>query len=120
MPSTVPRKTKLATLAAGLILLLTLQLSAAPAEWTHDDAAHLLRRAGFGGTPEQISRLHAMGKAVAIDYLLDNLTKPPAEPVFAKVEFTDFEIKPPPDDKKVANQQRRQDIQRLRTWWVDR
>jgi len=30
------------------------------ANWSRDDAAHLLRRAGFGGTPVQIDRLFAM------------------------------------------------------------
>ncbi|GMU36014.1 MAG: DUF1800 family protein [Phycisphaerae bacterium] len=38
--------------------------------WTRDDAAHLLRRAGFGGTPEEIDRLHALGKAAAVDRLV--------------------------------------------------
>lgn len=39
--------------------------------WTVEDAAHLLRRAGFGGTPEQIEQLHQMGLKAAVDYLVD-------------------------------------------------
>ena len=41
------------------------------AEWTLDTAAHLLRRAGFGGTLAEISALHAKGPASAVDSLLD-------------------------------------------------
>jgi len=117
-----------ATLAAGLILILTMSLRAAPTkEWSHEDAAHLLRRAGFGGTPEQIDRLHAMGKMAAVDYLLGigpsttGPTKgPTTQPIFAKVELPKFDLTPAPDDKKAANQSRRVDIQRLREWWLDR
>ncbi len=32
----------------------------APADWNDDRAAHLLERAGFGGTPEEVARLAAM------------------------------------------------------------
>jgi uncharacterized protein (DUF1800 family) len=39
--------------------------------WSRDHAAHLLRRAGFGGTPEQIDFLHQMGRRKAVDYLLN-------------------------------------------------
>lgn len=39
--------------------------------WTPACAAHLLRRAGFGGTPAEIAELHALGLDGAIDRLLD-------------------------------------------------
>lgn len=39
--------------------------------WTPEDAAHLLRRAGFGGALEDVDRLHALGKAGAIDAIVD-------------------------------------------------
>lgn len=42
-----------------------------PASWPADDAAHLLRRAGFGGTPEEIAALAARGKEGAVDFLVD-------------------------------------------------
>jgi uncharacterized protein (DUF1800 family) len=41
------------------------------AEWHYDKAAHLLERAGFGGTPEEIARLAAMSPRQAIDALVD-------------------------------------------------
>lgn len=40
-------------------------------DWNYSRAAHLLERAGFGGTPEQINRLVAMGPTAAIQQLLD-------------------------------------------------
>jgi hypothetical protein len=40
-------------------------------DWTYERAAHLLERAGFGGTPQEIARLAAMTPAAAVDYLVD-------------------------------------------------
>jgi len=37
----------------------------------YDDAAHLLRRMGFGGSPKQITALQAMGLSGAVDHLLN-------------------------------------------------
>jgi len=39
--------------------------------WTRDAAAHLLRRAGFGGTPAEIDALFARGHEGAVSYLVD-------------------------------------------------
>ena len=39
--------------------------------WNYSSAAHLLERAGFGGTPEQISLLAAMGPSAAVQQLID-------------------------------------------------
>jgi len=59
------------------------QRGAGPAEWTndvtpipasawsYDFAAHLIERAGFGGTPEEIERLAAMTPQQAVDWLVD-------------------------------------------------
>ena len=41
------------------------------ADWNYDRAAHLLERAGFGGTPEEIARLAAMTPQQAVDALVD-------------------------------------------------
>ncbi|HEV8292486.1 MAG TPA: DUF1800 domain-containing protein [Tepidisphaeraceae bacterium] len=113
--------TRIASLAAGLILLLSLRLSAATDTWSHDDAAHLLRRAGFGGTPEQIDRIHAMGKVAAVEYLLNGPTsKPTTQPVFARIDLPAFEFSKEPDDKKAAQMTKRQDMQRVRAWWLER
>ncbi len=44
--------------------------------WTLIEAAHLLNRAGFGGSPQEIQKLHALGRIQAVDSLLN-----PAEPI---------------------------------------
>src|SRR5437763_9581282 len=41
------------------------------ADWTTARAAHLLERAGFGGTPEDVARLAAMTPQQAVDSLVD-------------------------------------------------
>src|SRR4029453_12560028 len=41
------------------------------ADWNYERAAHLLERAGFGGTPEDIGRLAAMTPRQAVDSLVD-------------------------------------------------
>ncbi|HXG63471.1 MAG TPA: DUF1800 domain-containing protein [Blastocatellia bacterium] len=38
---------------------------------TADDAAHLLRRMGFGGAPEEVDDLVARGREGAVDYLIN-------------------------------------------------
>ena len=43
----------------------------AAAEWNAGRATHLLERAGFGGTPEDIARLAAMTPQRAVDWLVD-------------------------------------------------
>jgi hypothetical protein len=40
-------------------------------DWTYERAAHLLERAGFGGTPEEIERLASMTPQQAVDLLVD-------------------------------------------------
>ena len=41
-----------------------------PADWSYDNAAHLLERAGFGGTPEEIAALAKMTPAKAVARLV--------------------------------------------------
>ncbi len=43
----------------------------ASSDWNYARAAHLLERAGFGGTPDEIARLAAMTPREAVDYLVD-------------------------------------------------
>lgn len=40
-------------------------------DWNSQRAAHLLERAGFGGTPEEVEKLAKMTPAQAVDYLVD-------------------------------------------------
>ena len=51
--------------------------------WDIDNAAHLLRRAGFGGSMAQVQQLYGLGQEGAIAYLLDyeNIPDPAAQNV---------------------------------------
>jgi hypothetical protein len=51
-------------------------------DWTYERAAHLLDRAGFGGTPEEIQRLASMTPQQAVDSLVDydRIDNPAARP----------------------------------------
>ena len=40
-------------------------------DWTFDRAAHLIERAGFGATPEEIGQLAALTPQQAVDHLVD-------------------------------------------------
>ncbi len=46
--------------------------------WTIFEAAHLLNRAGFGGSPSEIKAFHALGRLKAVDSLVA-----PTEPIDA-------------------------------------
>ncbi len=41
------------------------------ASLSYDEAAHLLRRAGFGGTPDEIDDLSSRGREGAVDFLIN-------------------------------------------------
>jgi uncharacterized protein (DUF1800 family) len=46
-------------------------LPKATGNWTKSEARHLLNRAGFGGSPDEIGRFYAMGREKAVDFLLN-------------------------------------------------
>lgn len=114
--------------AWGLLLLLSWAGVATGAEWSRDDAAHLLRRAGFSGTPHQVDALHAYGQRAAVEYFLTGQAPAGREPVFAPVTFEPFKPTVVPDDgKKDRREQQqalvrqgRQDLFRYRAYWADR
>jgi hypothetical protein len=64
-----------------------------PEEWSVELAAHLLERAGFGGTPEEIAALHALGPREAVRRLVryQEVTDVELEP------FVESGIFPAPD-----------------------
>ena len=43
----------------------------ANSDWNSRAAAHLLERAGFGGTPEEVAKLASMGPQAAVSYLVN-------------------------------------------------
>jgi hypothetical protein len=42
-----------------------------PRDWTYERAAHLIERAGFGATPDEIERLARLTPQLAVDRLVD-------------------------------------------------
>ncbi len=68
-------------------------------------AGHLLRRAGFGGTPAEVDALAALGATGAVDSLL--------HPGGSDVDFADF-----PDTAKLYDPKTR--TQTAQLWWLDR
>ncbi|MEW6304563.1 MAG: DUF1800 family protein, partial [Verrucomicrobiota bacterium] len=109
-----------ATLAGGLTPL--------PAkEWDYAKARHLLWRAGFGGSPEEVSRLHAMGLHAAVDYLVD-YQKQPEPNVWVHVSTpeyaTPFEHRLTPAERtKLENDRtsrRFAQQSQMRQWWLRR
>lgn len=49
--------------------------------WTLAEAAHLLNRAGFGGSPAEIKALHAKGRIEAVNFLITSKDGPDAFPL---------------------------------------
>lgn len=65
-----------------------------PAEWNYDRAAHLLERAGFGGTPDEIQRLARMTPQAAVRQLVryqeasnDGMPEFDASGIFSSPDF---------------------------------
>ncbi len=120
------------TALASSALADTGALSLAPLrdrDWTRDCAAHLLRRAGFGGTPQEVDRLHALGIDGAVSYLVDfaqtpyELAPPQIDPELRRL--VDPERKALSEDERQADRERRKRLERrtfeeIRGWWVRR
>ena len=61
--------------------------------WNFTTAAHLLNRAGFGGTPAEIEHLAGLGSEHAVAYLVDyeKISDTMPNPEWAKPDPTRFE-----------------------------
>jgi uncharacterized protein (DUF1800 family) len=102
-------------------------------KWNYAMAAHLLNRAGFGGTPVEIQKLADAGQAGAISSLLDyeNIPDATPDPTWAHSDPEELNqlrraIKnaATPEDKRKAqdafNHLRATRIFELRGWWLQR
>ncbi|MDP6555782.1 MAG: DUF1800 domain-containing protein [Pirellulaceae bacterium] len=67
-------------------------------DWSWANARHLLARAGFSGTSDQITELHQMGLEKAVDYML-NFNKSQGKEVLSD-ELLDLIDRDPTDRKK--------------------
>lgn len=103
----------------------------APSRWNFSAAAHLLNRAGFGGTPAEIEKLHALGHVKAVDSLLqyESIPDETTNPSWARPDPTRFEkfktMRDASAEKKqelrrMEQREQREMIQELRHWWLQR
>lgn len=95
--------------------------------WDFAKARHLLWRAGFGGTPEEVAKLHASGLHAAVEQLVDFQKLPdPACSVDIRLPepATIFEHRlTEPERTKLGNERtsrRFQQEAQLRYWWLRR
>jgi uncharacterized protein DUF1800 len=103
--------------------------------WNEATAAHLLSRAGFGGSPQEISDLHKMGLDAAVSYLVDYDQIPDPEPrpdwaypdpelvqmeqsFYQSLKNADQETKNKLNGEK--QQERDAKVTELRFWWLRR
>lgn len=102
--------------------------AARASEWTPSHARHLLFRAGFGGDAAAVRELYQLGRAAAVERLVDYA----AQPSWSLPPPSAAELPEPlprmtnlsPEERQKINQERRRDDQRrmneLRVWWVQR
>jgi uncharacterized protein (DUF1800 family) len=103
-----------------------------PAErWNFAAAAHLLNRAGFGGTPAEIEKLASLGLERAVHSLVEfeTVADGTANPAWAKADPDRFEklkamrmasAQEKQEMRKEEQKARRYEIQELRHWWLER
>ncbi len=101
-------------------------------DWDYETAAHLLNRAGFGGTPAEIQAIQAKGLAGAVHDLVqtESATDVPV-PAWAhprnireiRMEVRALKDEGGPEFKKKTRELRKIDVddtRDLRRWWLDR
>jgi hypothetical protein len=77
-------------------------------DWNTERAAHLLERAGFGGTPEEIARLAAMTPPQAVDSLVEYARVDDPAPPFVESGIWDRGMDPFPASRADAVRQARE------------
>ena len=92
-----------------------------PGRLTARLAAHLLRRAGFGGTPAETARVASLTPDAAVAELMRFPSEPLAPP--SLVSAADDDISPAAsllDIKKARQRERRAQLATNVRWWMDR
>src|SRR5881392_2491634 len=98
-------------------------------KWDFTAAAHLLNRAGFGGTPAEIEKLVALGHDKAVSSLVDfeTIADPTPDPDWAhpdpgRAQRRRAAKNASPEDRKQMQkeeqQMQRERILELRGWWL--
>ncbi|MCH7720870.1 MAG: DUF1800 domain-containing protein [Planctomycetes bacterium] len=106
-------------------------------EWDERRAAHLLRRAGFGGTPDEIRHLTDLGVRAAVDFLVDYEEIPQDHPAYQPFAIpNDRTLKKRGEQLGVGDELERRALTKrinqvckqlqqlqmldLRAWWIER
>lgn len=100
-------------------------------QWDFSRAAHLLNRAGFGGTPAEIEQLVSLGPERAVASLVDyeKIPDPTKDPDWARPDPTRAERvaalrKMTPEERRMAQKEEqrkeRERLLELRGWWLNR
>ncbi len=117
----------------------------AATDWDYAKARHLAARAGFGATPDEVAKLHAMGLRRAVEFLVNiaarpqpdfplNVQPPPAKSKSGRkkkrLNMKAIEKLPPEERKKLLAELKKQQkagrsteraqYGQLREWWVRR
>lgn len=107
-------------------------LRSLPAErWNFATAAHLLNRAGFGGTPAEIEKLASLGHAQAVQELVDyeKIPDPTPDPSWAKPDpdrpqrLATVRQADAQERRRLFQEEQRSQRERiveLRGWWLQR
>ena len=95
--------------------------------WNERLAAHLLRRAGFGGTPDEISRYARMQPHDAVESLIhfpDTTRLPEPDNIYDPFGGMNALMAPMAGDRKAfmqqAREQSRASLMSMQTWWLNR
>lgn len=117
---------------AGIRLLNRMLKPLSSDRWNYVTAAHLLNRAGFGGSPVEIQKLADLGLDNAVAHLLDyeKIPDPTPNPEWAKpnpeevAKYREAVRNGTPEQKQQAIREEQQLAQRrmleLRGWWLQR
>ena len=96
-------------------------------DWDYAKARHLLVRTGFGGTPQEVAKLHEMGLHQAVNHVLDFGRQPKATvaPDGSLKEKSADTVRNRPGQRQVQPDQIRRfgetvQLQRFREWWLYR
>lgn len=97
-------------------------------EWTPEAAPHLLNRAAFGGSPDEIHALYAKGHSKAVKSLLqageeeDLFPAPEFEPMSSQHKMRGKSMSPEERSelKKEVNRQAKDHTEEARMWWIHR
>jgi Protein of unknown function (DUF1800) len=99
----------------------------APSRWNFDTAAHLVVRAGFGGSPPEIEKVQALGLEKAVDQLVEATPDPDPPPAWADLRVQNdlrtqiqqtLTHESPQSGRKLQSEQFRNETNDLTFWWV--